>query len=194
MNKLIFLNFWTITFDAVFDIQFVNLFAFTKVWEICYFNDKNPKRNIWIQKIPFFKMAKSPVKNVRAEKRDSANWSEMRWFSFQKIDLHFVHWNPGPNRPNFRDIRGRIILLVKNTIKWGSTFNHHNHKNGSTIDIFLNVFVQALIIGQNRNEKHCGGILFLFLWYFFPKIITFRLFRTHILRNLVGWHHEDLLY
>ncbi len=88
-------------------------------------------------------MANSPVKNVRAEKRDSANWSKMRGISYQKIDLHFVHWNPCPNRPIVRDIRGRYILLVKNAIKWGLTFNHHNHKIGSTIDVFLNVFVQA---------------------------------------------------
>ncbi len=88
-------------------------------------------------------MAKSPVKNVRAEKRDSKNWSKMRWFSFQKIDLHFFHWNPGRDRPIFRDLRGRNTLQVKNAIKWGSTFNHHNHKNGYIIDGFLNFFVQA---------------------------------------------------
>ncbi len=86
-------------------------------------------------------MAESPVKNVRAEKRDSKNWSKMRYFFFQKIDLHFVHWNPGPHRPIIRDIRGRNILPVKNAIKLGSTFNRHNHKNGSTIDVFLNFCV-----------------------------------------------------
>ncbi len=88
-------------------------------------------------------MANSPVKNARAEKRDKENWSNMRWFSFQKIDLHFDHLNPGPNRPIFRDIRGWHILPVKNAVKWGSTFNHHNKKNGSDIDIFLYFFVQA---------------------------------------------------
>ncbi len=36
-------------------------------------------------------MANSPDKNVRAEKRDSSNWSKMRSFSFQKIDLQFDH-------------------------------------------------------------------------------------------------------
>ncbi len=107
-------------------------------------------------------MAKSPVKNVRAEEQDSTNWSNMRSFSYRKIDLHFVQWNPGPNWPNFRDIRGRNILPVKNAIKWDSTFNHHIHKNGSITDIVLNFFVQALIIGQNWNDKHCGGMLFLF--------------------------------
>ncbi len=56
-------------------------------------------------------MAKSPVKNVRAEKRDRTNWPKMRWFSFQKIDLHFVYGNPGANRSIFRDIR--TILPVK---------------------------------------------------------------------------------
>ncbi len=35
-------------------------------------------------------MDNSPDINVRAEKRDSITWSKMRWFSFQKIDLHFV--------------------------------------------------------------------------------------------------------
>ncbi len=66
--------------------------------------------------------------NVRAEKRGSKNWSEKRWFSFQKIDLHFDYRNPGPNRPSFKDIRGRNILSVKHAIKWGSTFNHHTQK------------------------------------------------------------------
>ncbi len=36
-------------------------------------------------------MANSPFKNVRAQKRDSPKWSKMRRFSFQKVDLHFVH-------------------------------------------------------------------------------------------------------
>ncbi len=143
MNEFIFLSFWTINYDAVFDIWFVNLSAFRNLKVIRNSNDKNPYRNIWIQKIPLFKMANSSVKNVHAGKRDSTNWSKMHWFSFQKIDLHFVHWNPGPNRPIFRDIRGRNILPVINAIKRSSTFNHHNHENGSTINVFLNVFVQA---------------------------------------------------
>ncbi len=88
-------------------------------------------------------MANSPVKNVRAEQRDNTNWSKMHWSSFQKINLHFVHWNSGPNRPIVRDSRGRDILPVKNAIKLGWTFNHHHHKNGSTIDASLNFFVQT---------------------------------------------------
>ncbi len=36
-------------------------------------------------------MANSPAKNVRAEKRDSTNWSKMRRFFFQKTDPHFDH-------------------------------------------------------------------------------------------------------
>ncbi len=62
-------------------------------------------------------MANSPAKNANAEKRGGTNWLKMRWFSFQKIDLHCDHWNPGPNRPIFRDIRGRNILPVINAIK-----------------------------------------------------------------------------
>ncbi len=162
MNKFIFLSFWTIDFDVVFDILFVILFAFTKLKEICYARNKNPNRNIWIPKDSLFKMANSPDKNVHAEKRDSTKLSKMRRISFQKIDRHFVHWNPSPNRPIVRDIRGRYILPVKNAIKWGSTFNQHNHKNGSTIDIFLNFLAQAFIIGRNWIGKHCGRILFLF--------------------------------
>ncbi len=159
MNKFIILSFWTINFDAVFDISFVNLFAFTNSNNS---NDKNPNGKSWIKKIPLFKMAKSPVKNVRAEKRDSTHWSKMRWFSFQKIAVHFVHWNPGPNRPICRDIRGRYILPVKNEKKWGTTFNQHNHKKGSTIDVYLNVFMQAFIIGRKWNGKQCDQILILF--------------------------------
>ncbi len=158
MNKFKLLSFWTIDFDAVFDIKFVNLIAFTKLYDICDSKDKNPNRNIWIQKIPLSKMANSPVNNVRAEKRGSTNWSKMRWFSFQKIDLHFVHWNPGPNRPIFKDIRSRNILPVKNAIKWGSTFNHHNHKNGSTIDVFLKLFVQAIIIGGDTKLSNKSAL------------------------------------
>ncbi len=138
MNKFIFLSFWKINFDAVFDIKFVKFFLNSqKLKEICNSNDKNPNRNIWIRNIPLFKMANFSDKSVRAEKRGRTNWSKMRRFSFQKIDLHFFYWNPGPNRPIFRDIWGRNILTVKNAIKWGSTFNHHNHKNGSTIDVFF---------------------------------------------------------
>ncbi len=62
----------------------------------------------------------------------------MRRISFQKTDLHFDRWNPGPNRPIFRDIRGQNILPVINAVRSGSTANHHNHENGSTIDIFHN--------------------------------------------------------
>ncbi len=87
-------------------------------------------------------MANSPVKNVRIEKRDNENWSKMRWFSFQKIDLLFDHWNPVPIRPILRDIRGQNILPVI-TAKKGLTFNHHNHENGSTIDVFHNFLVQT---------------------------------------------------
>ncbi len=83
-------------------------------------------------------MANSPVKNVRSEKRDSTNWSKMRQFSFQKIDLHFDHWHPGPTRPILRDIQGPNILQVINAIKRRLTFNKHKDENGSTIDIFLN--------------------------------------------------------
>ncbi len=87
--------------------------------KICDFNDKKPNRNIWIQNIQLFKMANFLDKNVHAEKRGSTNWSKMRLFSFQKIDSHFVHWNPGPNRPIFRNIRGRHILPVKKCDKIG---------------------------------------------------------------------------
>ncbi len=114
-------------------------------------------------------MANSPHKNVRAQKRNSTKWSKMRRFSFQKIDLHFVHRNPGSNRPIFSGIQGRYILSVKNAIKWGSTFSQHKHKNGSTIDVYLNFFAQALIIGRNWNGKQCGGILFLFPKYVYLK-------------------------
>ncbi len=112
-------------------------FAFTDLKEVCNSNDKNPNGNIWIQKIPLFKVADSPLKNVRAEKRGSKNWSKIRWFSFQKIDLHFDHWNLGPHWSFLKDIRGRNILPVITAIKRGSAFNHHSYENGSTIDVFL---------------------------------------------------------
>ncbi len=88
-------------------------------------------------------MADSPVKNVRAENSDSTTWSKMRRFSFRKSDLHLEHWNPGPNWPILRDIWGRNILPVKTAIKRSITFNHHNHENGSTIDVFLIFLVQT---------------------------------------------------
>ncbi len=81
---------------------------------------------------------------------------------FQKIDLLFEHWNPGPNRPILRDIRGQNILPVIYTIKRDLTFNHHNHENGSTIDDFLNFWVQIWIIGRNGIGKDCGRKLFWF--------------------------------
>ncbi len=137
MSKFIFLSFWTINFDAVFDDLFISLFAFTVLKEVCYSSNKNRNKNIWIQKIPLLKMANSSVKDVRAEKRHNGNWSKLRWFSFQKIDLPFDHWHPGPNRPILRDIRGQNILPVINAIKRVSAFNHHNHENGSPIDVSL---------------------------------------------------------
>ncbi len=82
-NKFIFRSFWRINFDTVFDKLFVNFSELTSVNEICNFNDKKPHKHIWIQKPTIFKMAKSPVRNVRAEKRGNKNWSNMRWFSFQ---------------------------------------------------------------------------------------------------------------
>ncbi len=104
--KFIFLSFWTINYDAVFDILFFNLSAFTHfaLKDVCNSNDINPNRNVWIKKVPLFKMAYSPVKNVRAEKRDNTNCSKMRQSYIKKIDLHFDHWNPGPNRPILRYI------------------------------------------------------------------------------------------
>ncbi len=81
-------------------------------------------------------MANSSVKNIGVEKKDIENWSKMRLFPFQKIDLRFDHWNPG------QGIRGQNILPVINAIKGGSAFNHHNNENGATIDVFLTFFVQ----------------------------------------------------
>ncbi len=117
MKKFIFLSFWTIDFDAVLDKLFTNLFALTNLNEVCNFNVKNSNKHIWIQKISLFKMANSPDVNVRVEKRSYKNWSKMCWFSFQKIDLLFDHWNPGPNRPTLWDMRGQNILPVINAIK-----------------------------------------------------------------------------
>ncbi len=128
MNKFTFLEYLTINYNAVFDILFVSLFAFTISKEVSNSNDKKSNKNIRIQKIPLFKMASSRVKNVRAEKRGSTNWSKMHLFSFQKIDLHFDHWNPGPNRPILRDNRGRNILPVINAIQRCKTFNHQSRK------------------------------------------------------------------
>ncbi len=174
MNKFKVLSFWTIDFDAVFDDLFVNLFAFTKLWGICNSNDKNLSRNIWVQKIPLFKMANSPVKNVRAEKTGSTNWSKMRWFSFQKIDLHLVHWNPCPNRAIFRDIRSQYILRVKNEAQ----------RSTNTITKMAPPLMFSWIFCASIN--HRTKLKWQALWSsfdfilvaFFPKIITFRLFRT----------------
>ncbi len=160
-SKFIVLSFWMINCDTVFDDLFVSLFAFTILKEVCNSSDKNPNENIWIRKITIFKTANSAVKTVRVEKRDNRNWSKMRWFSFQKIDLHFDQWNPGPSRPILRDIRGQNNLPVINAIKGGSTFKHHIHENGSTIDFFFNFLMQALTIWRNWYDKHCGRILFL---------------------------------
>ncbi len=68
-----------------------------------------------------FEMANSPAKNANAEKRWGTDWLKKRWFSSPKIDLHFDHWNPGPNRPILRDIRGRTILPVINAINVQTT-------------------------------------------------------------------------
>ncbi len=121
MNKFIFPSFQTINYDVVFDIWFVNLSAFTNVKEICNSNGYIRIELFEFKKIPLFKTANSPVENVRVEKRGSTYWSKIRRISFQKIDLQFDYWNPGPNRPIFRDIRGRNILAVINAIKSSST-------------------------------------------------------------------------
>ncbi len=111
-------------------------FAFTILKEVCDSSDKKPHKIVELKKIPLLKMANSSVNNVRVEKRDNENWSKMRWFSFQKIDLLFDHWNPGPKFA-YRDSRGQNILPVINAIKRGSAFNHHNHEKCSAIDVFL---------------------------------------------------------
>ncbi len=40
MNKLLFLSFGTIAFDAVFENLFAKLFLLTNSNEVCNFNDK----------------------------------------------------------------------------------------------------------------------------------------------------------
>ncbi len=93
-------------------------------------------------------MANSPVYNVRAEKMGGTHWSKMHRFSFQKIDLHFNHWNPGPNRPILRGIRGRNILPVVNAIKRGLTFNTTITKMALPL-IFFKFFSASI---NNRME------------------------------------------
>ncbi len=88
-------------------------------------------------------MANFSVKNGRVGKRADENWSKMRWLSFQRIDLLFEHWNPGTSWPIVRDFQSQNILPVINAIKRDSAFNHHNHENGSTINVFLNVLVET---------------------------------------------------
>ncbi len=106
-------------------------------------------------------MANSLVKNVRAEKRNSTNWSKMRRYSFQKIDLHFVHWNKGPNWPIFRDIQGRNILPVKIAIKGASTSNHHNHKRA------LPLMFSLIFLGKHKSsdEIEMASIVVEFCFY-----------------------------
>ncbi len=138
-------------------------------------------------------MANSPDKNVRAEKRDSTNGSKMRWFTFQKIALHFAHWNPDPNRPIFRDIRGRNILPVKKCDKMGLNVQPPQSQKWLYHWCFPYFFCASI---NHRTKLKWRALWWNFVFVlvvFFPKIITFRLFRTHILRSSVGWHHEDLL-
>ncbi len=78
MNKFIFISFWPINIDAVFYNLFVNIFALVNTKEVCHFNDKHPKKNIWMQRNSLFKTANSPVKNIRVEKRDNKNLAKMR--------------------------------------------------------------------------------------------------------------------
>ncbi len=116
----------------------------------------------------------------------------MRWFSFHKIDLLFTHQNQGSNLPTLRDIRGQNILPVMNAIKRGSAFNHHNHENGSTINVFSHFLVQTEISGRKVTDGQCGTYIFLILVLFLPQISNSLLLRTHILGNFVGRHHKDL--
>ncbi len=66
-----------IHFDSVFDDLFFNLFALINLNEVCNFNDKSSNKHTRIQKIILFKMANSPVRNVRVEKKGNENWSNM---------------------------------------------------------------------------------------------------------------------
>ncbi len=61
MKKFIFLSFWKLDFDAVFDNVFANLFTLTNINEVCNFNVKNPNKHIWIQKFTLLKMADSQL-------------------------------------------------------------------------------------------------------------------------------------
>ncbi len=64
-------------------------------------------------KITLFKMANSPVRNVRSEETGNENWSIMRWFSFQNIDLLIDYWNPGLFKVIFE-----AITFCRSKMRW----------------------------------------------------------------------------
>ncbi len=163
MNTFLCLSFWTINFDAVFENLFVNLFALINRNEVCNSNNGSPKKtSLNSKKSHSSNWLTLKLETFVLKERGNEKWLNMRWFSFQKIDLLFDQWDPVPNRPISRDIRCQNILPVINAINRGSTSNHYHHENGSTIDVFLKFLVQTLIIGRNGNGKHCGLHFFLF--------------------------------
>ncbi len=89
-------------------------------------------------------MAKSPLKITFVLRKGTVQ-SGRKFVESLFKRLIYVSFNEirGPNRPIFRDILGRDTLPVKNAITLGLTFNHHNHKNDATIEVFLQFFVQA---------------------------------------------------
>ncbi len=92
-----------------------------------------------------------------------------------------------------KDIWGQNMCPVINVLKRDLTLNHDNREYIFTIDVFLNFWLQALIIGRNGNDKHCGKNVFLLQVENHPQIITF-CFLIKILGNLVERRTSHLLY
>ncbi len=115
---------------------------------------------------------------------------KMRWFAFQKSDLLFDHWNPGPNRPILRDIWGQNILTAMNAIKEAQRSTTTIMKMALPLTFFS-------LFGANLNQRTewkwqaLSYNYFLILVVFFTKTINFWLSRTLILENLVGRPQKD---
>ncbi len=68
------------------------------------------------------------------------NLLSRRWHYTLKTQSQDCCIKPTTQRTYLQHVWGQKMLSVINEMKRSSAFNHHNHKNSSTIDVFLNVW------------------------------------------------------
>ncbi len=138
MNKLIFLSFCTINFDAI-SAMCSSIFAPTKWKEIRNSNDDNPNKSIWIEKCPFLTWLTPQLKTFVLRKGTMKIGQQcVDSLSKKLIDLSIIEIYV--KRAYFQSNTRPEHFAGHKCDKKGFNVNHHNHENGSTIDDFLDLW------------------------------------------------------